>query len=176
MRAPRRSSRTLFSVGILSLTAACLDLKQIPVADADAPTGVDADAATGVDTDSATGVDTDGATEADADAAIEVPAPTCEEQLEQDPILGAWRDANGGVCEFYSNGRYSDACGVAPVSGFAEDWARLRDGRYYFGRSSLGSHAGECTADVTFDSTCNIASLKLSCNRGAAFSLELTRL
>ncbi len=99
-------------------------------------------------------------------------ARICSEETDPDPLIGSWTGEQG-VCEFLSNGRYSDRCGIVE-SGFASDWMHLDDGRYYFGASSLGSPAGECLARATFADDCTKVTLSMSCNRRPAKKLALT--
>jgi hypothetical protein len=106
--------------------------------------------------------------------AVPVEEQTCAEQTDPDPLVGAWQGE--GTCEFFSNGRYDDACGVTRhLSGFPEQWSRLEDGRYYFGTSSLGSHAGECVAEAEFAERCEQVTLAFVCNGKREHTLELER-
>lgn len=98
----------------------------------------------------------------------------CAERTDPDPLVGAW-ESSSGRCEFFSNARYTDGCGV-DLSGFPSDWAHLQDGRYYFGASSLGSPSGECLGVATFSDACESLSLQLECSRGTKRTLDLMRI
>jgi hypothetical protein len=97
----------------------------------------------------------DGSAEAEGDAA-EV---HCAEDPLHDPLVGDWA-GDQGVCSFFSNGRYSDGCGLtAGRSGFAEDWTRLEGGNYFFSTSSLGSPAAAFSATASFNEDCSMVTL-----------------
>lgn len=144
----------------LSLLSGCLNLDVVPIASKSEDTGLEDG---GVED-----ADSEDAGREDAGPEDAGTRGNCAD----DPLVGAW--VNGDcVLEFFSNGRYSD-CWLFPASGFASDWSLLDDGRYYFGRSSLGSPSGECLGQATFDEDCNSVSLSLTCGY-AGQVLELVR-
>lgn len=109
----------------------------------------------------------DGSTQDDAS-----PRVNCAESRQPDPLVGAWK-VDECVLEFFSNGHYDD-CGRFSALGFAADWSLLDDGRYYFGRSSLGSPSGECLAMATFSEDCTTVSLDITCD-GSTTILSMSR-
>lgn len=98
------------------------------------------------------------------------PAAHCADSVE-DPLLGEWANEGGSVCSFFENGRYTSGCGVAHGhSGFADTWSRLKEGRYFFSTSSLGSPADAFSVQAMFNEDCSQVILT-----GGETALNLTR-
>ena len=81
----------------------------------------------------------------------------------RDPLIGLWQGPAGfATCEFFSNGRYREDCGLA--IDLPGDWKRLDDGRYYFSMlNSFGALIDECIAEPTFGDACSTVLLDIAC-------------